>query len=161
MNKKLDLVLVLLATVIFIVWMLFPVQACAQTIVTFKLMPPGHDGQVEGVGRARYYLLEEYLQLAQFDSELVKLRMDVETLRGVNKALTDQLVAQGAVIKSLLGDVELWRGKSNRIEDRWKQCEADLVSTSSPPLWSYIVAIIGGVVGLGGVAYAIGTKYSK
>lgn len=133
-------------------------EAHAQTTVTFKLLPPGHDGQVQGVGRARYFLLDEYLKLAEFDAELVKLRLDVLSYQGIERALNDQLAAKEKVIEALESDKKILTERGLRLEENWKKCESDLLEASSPTIWPYIVGAVGAAAGLVGVGIWLGTR---
>lgn len=133
-------------------------DAHAQTVVRFQLLPPGHDGQVQGVGKARYYLLEEYLQLAQFDAELVKLRADTVDLRAINDELKKALDAKGVIITTLQADKKILADRCLRLEDSWKKCEDELVKCQTPVIWPYIVGAVGAAVGLVGIGIWVGTR---
>lgn len=132
--------------------------AIAQTVVSFQLMPPGHDGQVQGVGRARYYLLDEYLQLAGFDSELVKLRADVQDLDTIAAGLKKALSAKDSIIQSLEADKKILADRSLRLEGNLKTCEDSLVDCSDCSIWPYVVGAVGTVLGAVGAGVYLGTR---
>lgn len=132
--------------------------AQAQTVVVFQIMPPGHDGQVQGVGRARYYLLDEYLKLAEFDAELVKLRLDLQELQGIEKALKDQLAAKGKIIEGLEHDKTIMASRGLRLEGNLKTCEESLVKCQSPDIWPYIVGAVGVAFGMVGMGIWLGSR---
>lgn len=120
--------------------------------VEFRILPPGHDGQVEGVGRARYYYLGEYLKLAEFDHELFVLRKDMEDLQEVEAALKTILAQQGKELATLHNDIHIWKTRSQRIEESWNTCERQLQSCLTGKVWPYWLGVIGSVVGLVGLA---------
>ena len=134
-----------------------PVQAQA-TVIEFNLMPPGHFGKVQDVGPARYYLLEEYIELAKFDAELVKLRQDIQGYRRIERQLTEQIAAKEKIIESLEADKLLLTNRGLRLEESWKKCEEDLLDASSPPIWPYVVGAVGTIVGAVGLGVYIGTR---
>lgn len=140
-------------TLIFAIVMLIHFPANAAT-VEFHLLPPGHDGQVQGVGRARYYLLEEYLELAAFDSELVAARSQLKAYDGLEKSYVAQLDAQAAIIATLEDDKKVLANDKTRIEAQWHRCEEDLL-VQATPIWPYIFAAVGVGFGLVGLSYGI------
>jgi hypothetical protein len=135
-----------LTILLFILWPLC--RANAQTTVKFEILPPGYDGQVQGVGRARYYPLKEYLELARFDSELVLRRIEADSFVQTENELRTQLNEKDIQIQSLEYDKDILRSRSLRLEESWKACETSLISASTPPIWPYIVAVTGVVVGI-------------
>ena len=141
----------LLFAFILLMIVMWPVcRARAQSYVTaeFKLMSPGHDGQLPGVGRVRYYLLKEYLDLAQFDSELVLRRAEVLHLMDVETALRSELAAKDTQIQTLDGDKKLLGDRSLRLEESWQSCEVQLQKCERGAIWPYVLAITGVVVGV-------------
>lgn len=125
----------------------------------FKLLPPGHDGQVQGVGRARYYLLEEYLQLNQFDQELVKLRLDVQDQVAIIDKLELQLKDKDKVISTLESDKEKLNDRVLRLDGALDQCEKDKIDLAGGPIWPYVVGAVGAVVGIvGATMWATSSK---
>jgi hypothetical protein len=146
------------ALAFFVLMMTDPRPAQAQTVVAFQLMPPGHDGQVQGVGRARYYLLDEYLQLAQFDAELVKLRADVQDLTEVAAGLKRALDAKDTIIVALQADKKILADRCLRLEGSLNTCEKKLVECEGGTIWPYIVGAAGVVAGAVGLGFYLGTK---
>jgi hypothetical protein len=132
-------------------------EAYAQTVVMFKILPPGQDGQVQGVGRARYYLLDEYLKLAEFDSELSTLRLDLKAYQGIERSLSVEILAKEKIIKTLEEDKKILADRSLRLEGNWKKCEDSLIECS-PCFWPYIVGAVGASVGLVGAGIWLGTR---
>jgi hypothetical protein len=133
-------------------------EAHAQTVVTFQLLPPGHFGKVQDVGPARYYLLEEYLELAKFDAELVKLRVDILTYQRIDRQRVEQLDAKDQVISTLENDKRVLAGRCERVEGNLETCEKELVKCSGGAIWPYVVGIVGAVIGAVGVGIYIGTR---
>lgn len=130
-----------------------PAPAVADTLRTleFRILPPGHDGQVAGVGRARYFYLGEYLKLAEFDHELFVMRKDMENLREVESALKTILAQQGKELATLHNDIHILKTRSQRLEGSWDTCERKLQSCITGKKWPYWVGVIGTVVGLVGI----------
>ncbi len=112
--------------------------------VEFKLLPPGNDGLVEGVGRARYYLLDEYLQLAEFDSELYVLRKDYEAVTKIGEILHEEIDARGREASVCLKELDLMADRSARLLNKWHTCESALQDCSSGGVAPYLM---GGAVG--------------
>jgi hypothetical protein len=139
----------LMFAIIVLMIVMWPVcRAKAQPVTAeFKLLSPGHDGQVQGVGRIRYYLLKEYLELAQFDSELVLRRAEVEHLLDVETTLRSVLVTKDTQIQALVDDKQILADRSLRLEGDWQSCEQKLVECQAGSIWPYVVAISGVVLG--------------
>ena len=133
-------------------------EAHSQTTVTFKLLPPGHDGQVQGVGRARYYLLDEYLQLAKLDAEFVKMQVDFGDLSTMIEGLRKEMTAKDTIITTLQADKKILADRGIRLEGNLKKCEDDLVSCSSSCMWPYIVGAVGVAFGLVGMGIWLGSR---
>ena len=144
---KVTTLVALLAVVTLVTWCDL---AKAQTIVEFKILPPGHDLQLKNGPRVRYYDLQEYLQLAQFDSELWVARSQVETYREIERVLQVKLAAQDGIIRALEADKRILGDRSLRLEESWQRCEKDLVAASSGSIWPYVVAAGGAVLGIVG-----------
>jgi len=117
----------------------------------FKLLPPGRDGRVEGVGRARYYLLDEYLQLAEFDSELYMLRQDYEATVKVEKALQEGMAAQARGAEVCMKELDIMSSRSGRLLEKWHTCEKALQECGGGYL-PYIIGAVGTVLTIVGTA---------
>lgn len=117
----------------------------------FKLLPPGHDGRVEGVGRARYYLLDEYLQLVEFDSELYMLRQDYEATTRVEKALREGMDAQARGAGVCMKELDIMSSRSGRLLEKWHTCEKALQDCGGGYL-PYVIGTVGTVLTIVGTA---------
>jgi septal ring factor EnvC (AmiA/AmiB activator) len=122
----------------------------APTTLEFKLLPPGHDGQVQSVGRARYYLLDEYLRLYQFDQELVKLRLDTKDQQEIIAKLELQLADKDKVISTLEDDKRQLNDRVTRLDKNLDDCEKQVIDLSGGPIWPYVVGAVGAVLGIVG-----------
>jgi hypothetical protein len=118
------------------------------TVVEFKILSPGHALTLNSGTKVRYYKLTEFLKLAEFDKELVKLRADVQDLGNLNNKLKIQLrVLETKLIPTLEHDKELLYKRSDRLEERWHKAEKELVKASGGPIWPYVVGAVGIAVG--------------
>jgi hypothetical protein len=121
-------------------------------VVDFKILPIGHDTTLPApVGRVRYYLLNEFLQLATFDSELVSDRAQLVALGNIQTELKKQLGDKDTQIQALTAEKQIFSDRSARLDTDLTKCQHDLVNASKAPIWPYVVAIVGGVVGIFGV----------
>jgi hypothetical protein len=125
--------------------------AFGQTIVHFRVLSSGHEGYVQSVGKIRYYLLDEYLQLAAFDSELFTLRAEAENGKEIELELKKQLDVKEVIIKSLESDTNTFKERSDRLDLNLKTCEVALGKASSNnTVWPYFVAAGGSILGIVG-----------
>jgi hypothetical protein len=118
--------------------------------VEFKLLPPGRDGLVEGVGRARYYQLDEYLKLAELDSELYLLRKDYEAVTKVGEILHEQIETRDQESAACMKELDLMADRSARLLNKWHTCENALQecgSTISPYVMGGAIGAVLTVVG--------------
>ena len=112
--------------------------------VKFQILPPGVSGQISSVGLVRYYLLGDFLKLAEFDAELYGLRFEAANRRGIIDELKKGLVAKDAIINSLQSDKDFLAARSTRLNKDLGDCRLALQKCSSPSIWPYVVAIVGG-----------------
>jgi len=150
-------IITLLIAVAFICTLLFCPSLRAQTEVKFRLLPPGKALVLKDGTKARYYLLEEWLELAAADAELLRLRAEVPDLEALTKNLQGQLEAKEQEIASLEDDVETWKGSAERRKTKWEECEKARAAEAGGPLWPYFVAIAGAVVGIVGTTLYLST----
>jgi hypothetical protein len=115
--------------------------------VEFKLLPPGHTLTMNDGTKVRYYKLNEFIELAAFDKELVKLRTDIQDLGDINNKLKIQMGGLERIIGTLESDKEILRERGLRLEGNWHEAEKELIEASGGPIWSYVVGAAGGVVG--------------
>jgi hypothetical protein len=115
------------------------------TTLEFRLLPPGHDGVVEGVGRARYFLLDEYLKLAEFDSELYTLRKNYDMALQVGKTMRSGLDAGVRESAACMKELDILSRRSGRLMQKWDECEKSLQECNGSA-WPYIVAAVGSIL---------------
>ena len=128
--------------------------------VELKIIPPGHTLTLNSGVKTRYYLLNEWLQLAEADAELFKLRADIQDLGDINNSLKIQMNSLERIIRTLESDKEILRERGLRLEKNWMGSEKARVRAEGGPIWPYFVAIGGVVVGVLGVGMWAGEKLS-
>lgn len=128
--------------------------------VELKIIPPGHTLTMNSGVKVRYYLLNEWLQLAEADAELFKLRTDIQDLGDINNKLKIQMDGLERIIRTLESDKIILRDRGLRLEKNWYRCESDLIKASGGPVWPYFVAIGGVIVGILGVGMWAGSALS-
>lgn len=137
--------------------LLVPSVAFAQTEVRFQLLPPGQLVQVKGE-KMRGYLLEEWLQIAEADAELVKLRADVVDLEAMVKKLEGVVEKKDVEIATLERDKDILTKRGLRCDEDLKKCETDLIDAAGGPWWPYIVAAGGAVLGIVGTTLYLSSR---
>jgi len=136
-------------------------EAEAKVQVEFKLLPTGHALTLNDGIKVRYYKLHEFLELATFDKELVKLRTDFQDLGDLNNKLKIQLdVLEFKLIPTLESDKEILRKRGVRLDEKWEKCEEARVKAEGGPIWPYVVGIAGVVVGAVGTGMYLAEKMS-
>jgi len=127
----------------------------------FKLLPPGQGLTLNDGIKVRYYRLPDYLKLAEFDKELVKLRADIQDMGDINQKLKIQMeTLETKLIPTLENDKDILRKRGIRLEDKWQQCEESLVKAEGGPIWPYIVGAAGVIVGAVAVGMYVECKLS-
>lgn len=129
--------------------LLLPVLLIPSVTVEFRLLPPGHDGLVEGVGRARYYLLDEYLELAKLDDELFMLRKDYDAVLEVGKSLRGVIDASKEESAACQKELDIMSDRSGRLLHKWSTCEARVQNCGGGYL-PYAAGVIGGLLAIVG-----------
>jgi len=103
--------------------------------------------------------LDEYLELAGFDSELFQLRNDVDIHIEMQETLQRQVVGLTEVNQTLHSNNLILKRRADRLEKKWEECEGDLVSAAGGPMLPYIVGIGGAVLGIVGLtAYLVSRR---
>jgi hypothetical protein len=155
MGSKLNIFMAVVAALL--VFILFCPDAKAQVRVEFKLLPPGELALVDG-NKMRVYGLDEWLALAKFDAELMKLRADIVDYTGIVERLEKQLVEKDKQIASLERDKGVMVNRSERLDKELDKCEGEVIELAGGPIWPYIVGGTGAVVGIiGAVMWAVGS----
>ena len=112
--------------------------------VKFQVLPPGASGQISSIGQVRYYLLNDFLKLAEFDAELYKLRLDTADLKEKAQGLKKELLGKDVIIALMQSDKDILSARALRLEQGRNECLDKLQKCSSPSIWPYVVAIAGG-----------------
>lgn len=155
-NKYIRPVMVVLAGVLLSILLLCS-NANAKVTVEFKLLPPGELGLVDG-NKMRVYNLDEWLALAKFDAELVKLRADVGDYTGIVERLEKQLGEKDKQIASLDRDKGVLANRITRQDENLDKCEKEVIDLAGGPIFPYIVGGVGAVVGIVGIVmWAVGS----
>lgn len=128
-------------------------------IADFRLIPPGHDMVLPGIGQVRYFTLEEYVQLADFDYELYLLRRNNEDLAAAYDTEKIRSLILHDEIATLEKDKEILAKRCMRLSERWNKCEEDLVTCNSV-WWPWAVAAGGVAVGIVGMVIALGASFN-
>jgi hypothetical protein len=117
--------------------------------IRFELLPPGELVEVRGE-KMRGYLLHEWLELAQADLELVRLRKDANDFQTIIDEQGELIESQAAIIKTLEDDKKILTRQKYRCDVSLKKCEEEVISSAAGPWWMYVVAIAGSVIGIVG-----------
>jgi hypothetical protein len=129
--------------------------------IEFKLLPPGNGFTMNDGIKVRYYKLADYMKLAEFDKELVKLRADIQDMGDINQKLKVQLeTLETKLIPTLENDKEVLRKRGLRLEGKWQECEKARVEAEGGPIWPYIVGAAGVIVGAVAVGMYVECKLS-
>lgn len=123
------------------------------TKVEFKILPAGEETLLS-TGKARCYLLQDWLKLSIADSELSLLRGESVNLRKIVDLYQKKVASMTEINQSLVDDKSMLTEKSAGFERGYTECQSRLESCSSPVPW--VIALVGGVVGAVGIAFAAG-----
>jgi hypothetical protein len=136
--------------------LIFSISARAEepVRVRFQVLPPGEEMTLGSKGKARCYFLSDWLQLAKADNELYTLRAESDNLREIVRLLQEKQKNLHAVNQSLFDDKTILLERSRSLETDIKDCRSRLASCGSYAPW--VIAIIGGTMGVIGVAIGIG-----
>lgn len=135
------------------------VALVAPVELDFRLLPPGHNTVLPGVGQVRYYPLEEYLQLADYDYELYLLRQNAQDAKDHRDALRLRGVLLEDQIKTLSSDVKILTNRCERLQTSWDECESSLGGCETS-WWPWLIAAAGVGVGLTGVGIAVAASFN-
>jgi hypothetical protein len=139
----------------------FAVPAHAnKLVVDFELLPVGHHLVLNDGLRVRYYKLSEFIELAKFDAELVKLRKDIQDLGDINNKFKIQMKELERIITIVEDDKVVLRGRADRLEEKWVAAEKLAVENAAGPVWPYVVGAVGVAVGIAGFSMYVAERIS-
>ena len=133
-------------------------SAKAQTIVEFKVLPPGHQVVLKDVGRVQYYLLEEYLKLAEGDANIVKLTADVAGYQKIIESYEQELKKKDDIALTLTSDKDILAKRGIRLEGQWLTCESKLINCANESIVPWVIAGVGTAAGLIGLGIYFGNR---
>jgi hypothetical protein len=150
MKDKVGAAVLVAVALVFAFILLYCADARAQVTVEFKLLPPGELGVVSGE-KHRVYTFDEWLVLAEFDAELVKLRADAADYKAVVEKLEAIAKKKDEQIVTLDKDKDILSKRSLRLDEELDKCEEEKIELAGGPIWPYIVGAVGSVVGIVGI----------
>ena len=99
--------------------------------------------------------------IGHFLHKIIKLRADIQDIGDINNKLKIQIdLLETKLIPTLESDKELLRKRGIRLEEKWQECEKARVIAEGGPIWPYIVAAAGVVVGAVAVGMYVECKTS-
>jgi len=99
----------------------------------------------------RYFTLEEFKVLMDVDFRLQAADRQIEVYSDIDVKYGDIVKKKDEIITGLERDKEVLGARSLRMEDNWHKAEKLAIENAGGPIWPYIVAAAGAVVGIVGV----------
>jgi hypothetical protein len=124
------------------------------TELDFHIMPPGSSTVLPGIGQVRYYVLKEYLELADLDKELFVLRRSYQDLLDINDTLKLRHLVYADEFRTMESDLKIMSARCMRLQGSWDTCESELAACEST-WWPWVVAAAGAAMGAVGVSLAV------
>jgi hypothetical protein len=118
--------------------------------VEIHYMPPGTALILQTGEQVRYFKFEEYKLLLKLDGDLWELNQRLELYKDIDLKYTGILKAKDTVIQSLLDDKKIREDRLMRVEENWHAAEKRAIDNAGGPVWPYILAAGGAVVGIVG-----------
>jgi len=136
------------------------VLAQASPAEQVKYMPLGTalELTLEGAPEVvRYFRLSEYKLLLQLDFRLQDAEVQLDIYADIDKKYGEIIEEKDKEITTLKEDKQILADRSVRMEEKWHAAEKLAIENAGGPIWPYIVAAAGAVVGIVGVTLYLST----
>lgn len=124
--------------------------SAAPVEVEVRYMPPGTPLTLQGGEQVRYFKFDEYKLLLQLDGALWSANKSLAIYKDIDTKYQGVLAQKDAIIETYRKDRTVLDEQLKRSDESWHSAEKKLVAASSGPIWPYIVAAGGAVVGIVG-----------
>lgn len=129
--------------------------SAAPVEVELHYMPPGTALTLQTGEQVRYFKFDEYKLLLKLDGDLWELSRRLEIYKDLDLKYTSILGQKDVIIKTLQDDNLVLAGQLKRSDENWHSAEKKLIDASGGPVWPYILAAGGTVLGIvGATLYA-------
>jgi hypothetical protein len=105
--------------------------------------------------RVQYFVFDEYKLLLTLDNDLWESNQKLQLLQELALKYTDVVAEKDKIIATLSSDKVDLSDKLKRAEDNWHRAELEKIDAASGPVWPYILAAGGVVVGVVGATLAV------
>lgn len=119
--------------------------------VELHLMPPGTPLTLETGEEVRYFTFEEYKELLKMDAELWELKKQIELYSSIEERYKALLAEKSFMIEALEAERAILVARAERLRNRWKDCEEDLIDASGGSVWPWVTGAVGAVLGVIGL----------
>jgi hypothetical protein len=135
--------------------------AGAPVKVEIHYMPPGEKIYLPSAkGWGKGFSLEEYKVLLQMDNDLYHARQQLKLMGDLKLKWHHLLEEKDKIITTVESDRDTYKERSERLKEKWGQCEEDLVDAAGGEWWPYVLAAVGAAVGLLGTGLFLGGQLS-
>jgi hypothetical protein len=135
--------------------------SAAPVEVEIHYMPPGTPLTLQGGEQVRYFTFPEYKLLLKLDGDLWSASERLRIFQDIDLKYTGILRQKDVVIQALLDDKKIREDQLKRAEENWHAAERRWVEASGGPIWPYVVAAGGAVVGIVGVTLYASTLVKR
>jgi hypothetical protein len=125
--------------------------SAAPVEVDVHYMPLGTALTLQTGEQVRYFGFEEYKRLLQLDGDLWAANKNLALYRDLDLRYQGVLNMKDSIIEAYKNDRVILDERLKRSDENWHSAEKKLIEASGGPIWPYIVAAGGVVVGVVGV----------
>lgn len=129
--------------------------------IELHYMPAGTPLVLQTGEQVRYFVFDEYKLLLKMDNDLWEANSSLELYKDLDVRYTETFAQKDLIIQSLESDKDVLTGQLKRAEENWHDAEKRLVEASGGPVWPYILAAGGVVVGAVGVTLYLTTLAAR
>jgi hypothetical protein len=124
--------------------------SAAPVEVEVHYMPLGTPLTLQGGEQVRYFRFDEYKLLLQLDGDLWSINRSLVLYKDIDSKYQGILAQKDSIIEAYGNDRRVLDERLKRSDENWRNAEKKLVAASGGPVWPYIVAAGGAVVGIVG-----------
>jgi hypothetical protein len=104
---------------------------------------------------------EEYKLLLKLDGDLWDANRTIEIYKDLDLKYQAVVGQKDVIVQTLQGDIRILDERLKRSDENWHAAEKKLVEASGGPIWPYVLAAGGAVVGIVGATLYLSTLVSR
>lgn len=128
--------------------------------IEIHYMPVGAPLKLELGGKkteVRYFTFPEYKLLLKMDLDLWDANQSLKIYKDIDLKYAGVIKQKDEIIQTLRDDIVTKDGRITRVEGLWHDAEQKAIDNAGGPIWPYILAGTGAIIGIVGATLYLST----